>query len=294
VSPLAPGERVGFIGLGTMGEPMARHLLRAGFALALHARRPEAAAALLAEGASWADSPAALAAGTRAVCLCLPDAPDIAGVLPGLLAAAPRGMLLLDFSTIAPAAARAHHALCAAHGVAALDVPVSGGRAGAEAARLTVFAGGDAGALEAARPLLAALARQVTHLGPPGAGQVGKAANQMVTSATMHAVSEALLMAEAQGIDPAALREAMLGGSARSAVLEGHAARMIAGAFEPPGFRAELMHKDLGIALAAARETGTPAPSAERVATTLAEMIKAGEGPRDTLALHDWLRRARR
>ncbi|WP_376100504.1 NAD(P)-dependent oxidoreductase [Roseomonas sp. CCTCC AB2023176] len=226
--------------------------------------------------------------GADAVLLCLPDAPDVAEVLfgaGGALAAMRPGRVAIDFSTIAATSARDHAARAAAAGVALLDAPVSGGPQGAKDATLTIFVGGDGDALEQVRPLLDAVGKTVTHFGPAGSGQVAKSCNQIITSATIAAVAEALNLAARAGLDGEALRTALLGGSARCAALENHAKRMLARGFLPAGFRAELMRKDLRAAEATADAAGAAHPSATRLREALDELVRSGRGTLDTTAL---------
>jgi 2-hydroxy-3-oxopropionate reductase len=285
---IAPPAHVAFAGLGTMGHAMARNLLRAGFRVTVTTRTRAKADELLAEGATWADTAAEAAHGCAAFALCVPDAPDVAAVLfgpDGALAQPASGLVVLDFSTIARDAAMAHARRAAEAGAALLDCPVSGGPQGAADATLTVFVGGDAAALTRAQPVLRAVGRTITHLGPAGAGQTGKAANQLITSGTIHLVAEALAMAAKAGLDPEALRTALLGGSARSAALENHARRIIAQAWTPAAFRAELMLKDVRAVLAAAAAVGAWTPTAERAERTLAALVDQGGGAEDTVAI---------
>lgn len=288
MTPLSAGDTVGFVGLGTMGARMAANIARAGFRLVVHTRTAAKAAAVLESGASWAATAAEAARGARALCLCLPDTTDVEAVLfgaGGAASALARGSIVIDFSTIAPEAAARFAARLAAQGVAMLDCPVSGGPKGAAAATLTCMVGGDRAAFEAAAALFAAVARTVTHLGPAGAGQICKAANQLIISAAMQAAAEALALGAKAGLDVEAMRRALLGGSARSAVLENHAARMLEEAFSPPVFRAGLMRKDMRIALAAAEAHGVFAPVTALAAQMLEAVVNQGRGDQDCTVL---------
>jgi 2-hydroxy-3-oxopropionate reductase len=187
-------------------------------------------------------------------------------------------------STVAPATARRLHEALAERGVATLDAPVSGGEAAARAGELSIMVGGDEDAVERARPLFDVLGKATTHVGPAGAGQVTKAANQVVVALTIQAVAEALLLARRSGVDPARVREALLGGFAQSKILEVHGQRMLDGAFDP-GFRAALHRKDLGIALQTAREEGVPLLATAQAAELLNALIAQGDGNRDHSAL---------
>jgi len=279
--------RVAFLGLGIMGGAMAANLLAAGYRLTLFSRTRAKAAALEAAGAVWCDSAAAAARDADAVCLCLPDTPDVEGALFGPRGAAGTlrpGAVVVDFSTVSAAASRGWAERLAARGAGFLDSPVSGGPGGAKAATLTCFVGGEAAVFAAALPLLRAVGRTITHLGPAGAGQTGKSANQIIVTATMLAIGEGFALARKAGIDPKALREALMGGSARSFVLENHAKR-VAEEDRSVGFRAELMAKDLRLAVAAAASLGVVAPGAAATSQWLAMLEAAGRGAEDVSAL---------
>ena len=285
---VSPPARVAFLGLGVMGAAMAANIAKAGFALSVHNRSRGKAEALEAAGANWAATPAEAARGAAVVGLCLPDTPDVEAVLfgPGGVAegVAP-GTVVIDFSTIAaaPAAGFARR-LLEERGAHLLDSPVSGGPAGARDGTLTCMIGGDAGAFERARPYFEAVGRTFTHLGPPGAGQVCKSANQLMVAATMLAVSEALALGRKAGLDPVAMRQALLGGSARSFVMENHAKRIIEGTLQP-GFRAELMRKDTRLSLAAMRDHGVFAPSTALAAQMMEALVNSGRGGMDSASL---------
>ena len=279
--------RVGFIGLGVMGKPMARHLLGAGFPLRVHSRSSQPVDDLVAEGATRASSPADVAAFSDAVITMVPDTPDAELVLfgeHGVADGAASGSLLIDMSTIDPLATREFAERLAEHGVAMLDAPVSGGQEGAEAATLSIMVGGPDEAFERARPLFEAMGSTIVHVGPSGAGQVTKACNQLVIASAVEAVGEAFVLAAKAGVDPARVREALLGGFAGSKVLELHGQRMLDGAFEP-GFRSALMAKDGRIVLEAAERLGAPVPGFRAVAERLDAMLPAGRGDLDYAAL---------
>ncbi|MDQ6605508.1 MAG: NAD(P)-binding domain-containing protein, partial [Actinomycetota bacterium] len=253
-------ERIGFIGLGIMGKPMAARLARAGFPLVVHNRSPEAADEVAAEGAEVAGSPREVAERSDIVVTMLPDSPDVEAVVhgdEGVLAGGREGMLFVDMSTIAPATTRALHSALAERGVEAVDAPVSGGEPAAVDGQLSIMAGGTEEAVARAQPLFDELGKATIHIGAPGAGQVAKAANQIVVALTIQAVAEALTLARRAGVDPARVREALLGGLAQSKILEVHGERMLEASYDP-GFRIELHRKDLAIALQLAREEGVP------------------------------------
>lgn len=282
--PVLPPARVAFIGLGVMGRSMASNLLRAGFALTIASRTRHAAAdTLVARGARWADSAADAAHDAAAICLCVPDTGDVEAVLfgpGGLAATAAPGSLVIDFSTISATATAGFATRLTDGGITLLDSPVSGGPKGAEDATLTCMVGGDADAFARAGAILGAVGRTITHLGPAGAGQVCKSANQLLIACTMQAVGEALSLGIKAGLDPEAMRTALLGGSARSAVLEIHAKRMIEDVFAA-GFRAELMLKDIRLAQQATRDHGVYAPATAQALQSLQAAVNAGDGGRD-------------
>ncbi len=286
--PVTPPARVAFIGMGVMGAAMAANILRAGFALSVHTRNRAKAEALEAMGASWAATPAAAAADAALVAMCLPDTPDVEAVLfgaDGVAQGIASGAVAVDFSTIAaaPAAGFARR-LHAERGAFLLDSPVSGGPGGARDGTLTCMVGGDRDAFAAARPMLEAVGRTLTHLGPAGAGQVCKSANQLIIGTTVLAISEALALGRKAGLDPEAMRQALLGGSARSFAMENHAKRIIAGITEP-GFRAELMRKDLRLAAAATRDHGVFAPATATTAQMMEALVNSGRGAQDSATL---------
>ena len=280
-------ERVGFVGLGVMGAPMARHLLSAGFPLTVHSRSPGPVDAIVSEGASRASNAAEVAAASDVVITMLPDTPDVELVLfgeGGVASGAAEGSLVIDMSTIDPIATRAFAERLGSGGVAMLDAPVSGGQVGAEAGTLSIMVGGPPEAFERAEPLLEAMGQTIVHVGEGGAGQVTKACNQLVIASAVEAVGEAFVLAVKAGVDPAKVREALLGGFAGSRVLELHGQRMLDGAFEP-GFRSALMAKDGRIVVEAAERLGAPIPGFRTVAERLEAMLPAGRGELDYAAL---------
>ncbi len=277
---------VGCIGLGIMGLPAARNLIKAGYRLIIWARRKESLAPLLAEGATAAESPAQLAQKCDAVVTNVSDTPDVEQVLlggDGVIDGCKPGQIIMDMSTIAPAATIAMARKFAAKGAAMLDAPVSGGEKGAIAGTLTFMVGGDPDAFRRAAPLFAAMGKTVTHIGESGSGQVAKACNQIIIGATISGVGEALRLARAMGADVEKVRAALLGGFAGSRVLEIHGKRMIDGDYAP-GFKAVLHEKDVRLALAAAAESGVRLPSAELFAARLQRLIAKGEGEKDSAA----------
>ncbi|MET3481654.1 2-hydroxy-3-oxopropionate reductase [Methylobacterium sp. 1973] len=260
---------IGFIGLGIMGAPMAGHLIAAGHSLFLKTRRsvPEA---LLAAGGTACATAAAVAERADTIILMLPDTPDVEQVLfgaDGVAEGLSPGKTVIDMSSIAPLATKDFAARIAERGGAYLDAPVSGGEVGAKNAALSIMVGGDPETFARAEPLFAAMGKTVTHVGPVGAGQVAKVANQIIVALTIEAVAEGLLFASKAGADPAKVRQAITGGLATSRILELHGARMIERTFDP-GFRIGLHQKDLNLALDGARTLGLSLP-----ATALAQQL---------------------
>jgi 2-hydroxy-3-oxopropionate reductase len=280
-------ERIGFIGLGIMGKPMASNLLAAGFSLTVYNRSPGAVDELVAQGAAPAGSPRDAAATSDVVITMLPDSPDVEAVVLGPEGVADgirEGSLYIDMSTIAPATSRRVAAVLSDHGVDAVDAPVSGGEAAAQSGNLSIMAGGSEEALGRARPIFEVLGKATTHIGPAGAGQVAKAANQVVVALTIQAVAEALVLARKAGVDPARVREALLGGFAQSRILDLHGQRMLDGNYEP-GFKLGLHRKDLAIALQLGREEHAPLFATAQAAELMDALLAQGEGDRDHSAL---------
>lgn len=278
---------VGFIGLGLMGRPMALNLLRAGHRVHVWARRRESMEPLIALGAIAADSPAELARAVRITCSMVADAPDVEEVTlgeHGVAAGAQPGHIHIDSSTISPQAARRIAARLAERGVRLLDAPVSGGETGAIEGTLTFMVGGDEAAFATAQPLFEAMGRTITWIGESGAGQVAKACNQILTGVTVVAVAEAFNLARAEGVDPARVRTALLGGSAYSRVLENHGARMLARNFRP-GFKSWMHQKDMRIVLDEAHRSGVPAPLSAAAAQWFNALVGAGLGEEDSIAV---------
>lgn len=276
---------VGFIGLGLMGKPMARNLLKKGFSVIVHNRSRPAMDELAKEGATLAASAAEVARSARFIMTMLPDGPDVEKVLEadtGVFAAMVRGTVIVDSSTIAPAIARRLAARAKERGAAMLDAPVSGGEIGAIDGTLTFMVGGDAAALESVRTILEAMGKpdRIVHVGDSGAGQICKACNQIVLGGTMSVVAEAIALSRKAGVDPMKVRAALMGGFAQSRVLEVHGERMIMANWKP-GFKAKLFKKDLGIALNTLGEYGVPAASSAVVQQLLNAQIAAGEGEED-------------
>ena len=280
--------RVGFVGLGTMGVGMARNLGKAGFGLSLCTRTTSKARALAAElGARACDSPEDLARNCDVVVSCLPDSPEVEDVhlgARGTIHGAAPGTIVADCSTIAPEAARSIAGRLSSAGVAFLDAPVSGGQKGAVEGTLTFFVGGDPDALGRARPALAAMGKRITHLGPSGAGQLGKATNQIVVANTLLAVSEGIAFAAKAGLPLPALHEALMGGAASSWMLDVLGKKMMDRDFKP-AFAIKHQQKDLAIVLRTARERGVPLPGVALVHQLLSALEAQGRGEDGTQAL---------
>jgi 2-hydroxy-3-oxopropionate reductase len=280
-------ERIGFIGLGVMGKPMARNLLAAGVDLVVHSRSPGPVDELVAEGAERASDPGRLAASVEVVITMLPDTPAVELALfgdRGVASGIRSGSLVIDMSTIRPRASRNFAERLAAAGVATLDAPVSGGEQGAIDGTLSIMVGGLDDAFGRALEILAILGGNVTHVGGSGAGQVAKACNQLIVGATIQAVAEALVLAAKAGVDPATVREALLGGFAGSKILEVHGLRMLRGDFAP-GFRSALHLKDARIVTETADEQRSPIPSFAVVAVAFEQLAETGRGDLDHSAL---------
>ena len=255
-------RRIGFIGLGLMGKPMSLNLMKAGFELTVHSRSPGPIQELAAAGAAVASSAREVAESSPIVITCLPDSPDVEAVVlgsAGILEGARSGSLFIDHSTIKPELARRIADRLGHHGILALDAPVSGGDVGAKAGTLAIMVGGPPAAFERARPVFEAVGKTITYVGESGAGQVAKACNQIMVAAQMVAMGELLLLAQKLGVSALRVVEAIKGGAAQCWALDVKPARLFAGE-RRPGFKAHLMHKDLGIVLDAARRHGMPLP----------------------------------
>ncbi|MCW5879234.1 MAG: NAD(P)-dependent oxidoreductase [Anaerolineales bacterium] len=279
--------RLGFIGLGLMGKPMAAHLLKAGFPLWVHNRSQAAVDGLVALGAQAAGSPAELAAAVDIVFTCLPDSPDVEQVVlgpDGITAGARPGLIVVDHSTILPATARHLAAALAERGLGWLDAPVSGGQLGAEQGTLTIMVGGEADALERARPALEAFSKAITHIGAAGAGQVAKCCNQIMVAAQMTALAELLIFARKADVDPAKVVQAIRGGAAACWTLDNKPERLFAGE-RRPGFKAYMQAKDMGIVMRSAAEFGMPLPASEVATQLYDQMLDMGMGDLDNSAL---------
>lgn len=276
--------KIGFIGLGIMGRPMALNLLKGGHRVTVWARRAESMAPLIEAGASAATSAGAAALGADLVISMVADAPDVAEVMAAVAAVASAGLVAVDMSTIAPAAARRIGESLAAAGVDFVDAPVSGGEVGAIAGTLSIMAGGSAEAFARALPAFECMGKNIVHVGDAGAGQVAKAANQIVTGMGVLAVAEAFAFASKNGVDRAKVREALLGGFAYSKILENHGQRMLDRNFKP-GFKSWMHEKDLNIVMQTAHELGLCLPGSAMAAQMFNAMVGSGLGEEDSIAL---------
>jgi 2-hydroxy-3-oxopropionate reductase len=280
------GLKIGFIGLGVMGTPMAGHLLQAGHMLFVHTRS-KVPATLADAGATVCTHARGVAERADIVFLMLPDTPDVEKVLfseYGVAAGLAKGKAVVDCSSIDPIATRGFAARIAERGCEYLDAPVSGGEVGAKAASLSIMVGGSEAGFARVRPLLATLGKNITHVGGVGDGQVAKVANQMIVALNIGAVAEALVFASRAGADPARVRQALLGGFASSRVLEVHGERMLKRSFDP-GFRIALHQKDLALALQGARTLGMALPQTALAAQLMQACAALGLGQADHAAL---------
>jgi 2-hydroxy-3-oxopropionate reductase len=279
--------KLGFIGLGIMGRPMAVNLIKAGYPLSIYARKPEAATPLTDAGAKRYSSAAELAETSDIVFTMVSDTLDVEEVITGeqgVGSGAQLGSVVVDMSTISPAATRKIAAELLASGVHMLDAPVSGGEQGAIDGNLSIMVGGKPEVFARVRPLFECMGKNTVHVGDHGAGQVAKACNQVLVVQTIAAVAEALLLAKASGANPERVREALLGGFAYSRILDLHGQRMLDNNYKP-GFKSKLHLKDMRIALNAAREAHIDLPGAARTTANLDELIEAGGGELDSAAI---------
>ena len=279
--------KIGYIGLGLMGKSIARNLLKAGYPLIVHNRSQAAVDELVAQGATAAASPAEVAAGVDVIFTNLPDTPDVEKVVlggNGILEGAHEGLIYVDNSSIKPAAARRIAAELAKAGVPALDAPVSGGDIGARNATLTIMVGGEASALEKVMPVFLAMGKTVTYVGKAGAGQVAKAANQIMVAAQMVAMGELLVFSKKAGVDPRKVVDAIKGGAAQCWTLDVKPPRLFNGD-RSPGFKAHMQLKDLRIILETAREYDIPVSGTEANTRLFQQMIDLGMGELDNSAV---------
>ncbi|MDY6991476.1 MAG: 2-hydroxy-3-oxopropionate reductase [Pseudomonadota bacterium] len=280
-------EKIGFIGLGIMGRPMAVNLRKAGYALWVYARRLEMMTPLSELGATPCSSPQAVAEHSDIIFTMVADTPDVKQVILGdcgVIHGARPGQLVIDMSSIAASTTQEIAAQLAAHRIEMLDAPVSGGEKGAVAGTLSIMVGGPKAQFERALGLLELLGQNIVHIGGHGAGQIAKTCNQVLVSQTIVAVGEALLLAQAAGVDPANVRQALLGGFAGSRILDVHGQRMLTHDFQP-GFKTKLHHKDMRIALQTSHELGVALPGAALAAQYLNALMGTDQGELDSAAM---------
>lgn len=285
--------KIGFVGLGIMGRPMALNLRKASHALWVHGRRPATMESLVEAGANPCASAEEVAANADVIFVMVSDTPDVEQVIlgeKGIIRRARPGLIVADMSTISPAETRRFAAELANKGVEMLDAPVSGGEVGAINATLSIMVGGKKAVFERVKPLLEVLGKNIVHVGDHGAGQVAKACNQIVVAVTIEAVSEAIGFARKNGVDAAKVREALMGGFAGSKILEVHGKRMLDHDFKP-GFKVKLHQKDLRIVLEDADKLGLALPGAALVAQHLNALMGTGDGELDSAAVYKVLER---
>lgn len=279
--------RIGFVGLGVMGRPMARNLLAAGYKLTVYARRPEAAQPLLASGATLAESPADVARSSDIAFTMVTNTADVEQVVlgeQGLIHGAAPGAVIVDCSTISPGATRRMAETLRARGIEMLDAPVSGGESGAVQGTLSIMAGGRPEVFARVRPVLERLGKTIVHVGGNGAGQVAKAVNQLILVTSLEACAEGLALARRCGVDPGKVREALLGGFAASRVLDVMGKRMVEGDFDP-GVEARWHWKDMQLVMELAADVGLAIPAASIASQNYNALMGAGGARRDTSLL---------
>ena len=279
--------KIAFIGMGTMGAPMALNILNAGYDVVVHNRHRDKEKPVVEAGAARAASPAEAAAGADIVITCVSDTPDVRVILlgdNGVIEGAKKGTVVVDMSTISPSATREMGDTLAKKGILMIDAPVSGGSEGAQKGTLAIMVGGDPDDVEKVRPVLEAMGKTITHVGPIGSGQITKAINQVVIAATYLGVAEGMTLGMKAGLDMEKVVAAIAGGAAGSWVLDNRAAFMVKNDY-PLGFRVRLHAKDLKIALEAARELGVTLPVSAQVEQIESGLIGRGFGDEDVSAM---------
>ena len=279
--------KVAFIGLGIMGRPMALNLLKAGHSVFVHGRRPESMAPLAQAGCNGCASMAEAAAQAEVTIIMVSDTHDVKQVLfaeGGVAEGAQPGSVVVDMSTISPTATQRYAERLAQRGVAMLDAPVSGGDVGAINATLSIMVGGKPDVFERVKPLFEALGKNIVLVGDHGAGQVAKACNQIVVAVTIEAVAEALTFARQSGVDPAKVRDALMGGFAASRILEVHGKRMLDNNYQP-GFKTRLHQKDMNIVMETAKELGLALPASALVMQHMNALMATGDAELDSSAV---------
>ena len=285
-------KRVGFIGAGIMGRPMARNLLKAGYPLIVHNRTKSKAQDLLSQGAVWAATPADVAANSDVVITCVTDTPDVKAVLlgqNGVIEKARPGLICVDMSTISPSATKEMGDILQAKGITLIDAPVSGGEIGAIEGKLSIMMGGPKEAIEEVRPIMEVMGRTVTHCGPLGAGQMTKLANQIMVIHTIMSIAEGLAFAEKAGLDLETTLKVTSAGAAGSHSLKALGPKIIAGDLKP-AFMVDLQQKDLRLVLEYAEQLKQPLPGVALAKQLLAVLQARGRGKDGTHALIDVIR----
>jgi 2-hydroxy-3-oxopropionate reductase len=280
-------QRIGYIGLGLMGKPIARNLLKAGYPLTVHNRSRSAVDELVAEGAEGAATPREVAQASDIVFTNLPDSPDVEAVAlgeNGIREGSRAGMIFVDNSTIKPETARRLARKLDEVGVSALDAPVSGGDIGAQAGTLAIMVGGPRETFDSVLPVFQAMGKTITYVGESGAGQVAKACNQIMVAAQMVAMGELIMLAQKSGVDPRRVVDAIRGGAAQCWTLDVKPERLFAGNRQP-GFKAHMMYKDLGIVLDSGRAYGMPLPATAVAMQLFESMLQVGKGDLDNSAV---------
>jgi 2-hydroxy-3-oxopropionate reductase len=279
-------EKIGFIGLGIMGKPMALNLLKAGYPVMVLAKS-KAANELVAAGANAVEDNKSIAQNCDILITMLPDSPQVEEMVlgqSGILEGVKAGSLFIDMSTIAPSTAKNLYQLFSEKNVESLDAPVSGGQVGAESGSLSIMVGGSEQAFQRALPVLQCMGKNIVHIGKAGDGQTTKACNQMIVGMTIQAVAEAFTLAKKAGVDLEKMREALLGGFAQSRILDLHGKRIIDRNFTP-GFKTRLHRKDMNIALQAGKEFSVPLYGTAQVAANMDALIAQGKGEYDHSAI---------
>jgi 2-hydroxy-3-oxopropionate reductase len=278
---------IAFIGLGIMGKPMALNLQKAGYTVFVHGRRPESMTPLSAAGCTACLSPAEAASKADIIIVMVSDTPDVEQVLfgdRGVIHGAKPGTVVVDMSTISPTATRRFAETLSGHGIEMLDAPVSGGDVGAINATLSIMVGGKPEVFARVKPVFEAMGKNIVLVGDNGAGQVAKACNQIVVAVTIEGVAEALIFARKNGVDPAKVRDALMGGFAGSRILEVHGKRMLDNDYTP-GFKTRLHQKDINIVMQTAKELGLSLPGAALVMQHLNALMGTGHGEQDSAAV---------
>ena len=279
--------KIGFIGLGIMGHPMSLNLLNAGYDVFVHARRPEMMSALSTAGATACTTSVEVAENAVIIFICVSDTHDVEQVLfgeGGIDNSLKKDSVVVDMSTISPSATRKFATQLKEKDIHMLDAPVSGGEQGAIDGALSIMVGGDEDVFKRVLPLFEVMGKNIVHMGDNGAGQVTKACNQVVIGQAIAAIGEAFVLASASGVNPAKVRQALLGGFAGSRALESHGQRMLDRNFKP-GFKASLHHKDMRIVMETAHELGLALPGAAQVTQYLNAVVGNGKGENDSISI---------